>query len=76
MGLVGPQKGGSDSQTVAFTFKGEIKDGDHQHWNDAIKQLKQRFPEVVATTHNSTLPADPPGTSTSHGTSPPSKPTR
>ena len=52
MGLVGPQKGGSDSQTVVFTFTGEIKDGDHAHWNDAIRQLKQRFPHVVATTHN------------------------
>jgi|RhiMethySRZTD1v2_1073278.scaffolds.fasta_scaffold2161702_2 hypothetical protein len=71
MGLVGPQKGGSDSQTVVFTFKGEIKEGDHQRWNDAIEELKQKFPHVVATTHNSTLPA-----STSHGTSPPSKPTR
>ncbi len=71
MGLVGPQKGGSDSQTVVFTFKGEIKEGDHQRWNDAIEELKQKFPHVVATTHNSTLPA-----STSHGTSPPRKPTR
>jgi len=42
MGEIRAQKG-PQHQVVVFTFSGEISDEETQAWNEAVRNLKQRF---------------------------------
>ena len=48
-GYIGPQQD-SEHQVVIFTFVGEVTQADTDYWNQAIVNLKARFPKVVSVT--------------------------
>jgi hypothetical protein len=60
MGLVSEQQDG-DTQVVIFTIKGDMSEADRDYWNQAVADLKAKFPQVVGVTlvGKSTPPAVP-----------------
>jgi hypothetical protein len=55
------QKDG-DKQVVIFTIEGEITADQWGYWNQAVANLKRKFPQLVGVTlvPKTGLPADPP----------------
>ena len=49
MGLVSPQRE-HETQVVIFTIKGTIDETQRDHWNQAVEELKKKFPRLVGVT--------------------------
>jgi hypothetical protein len=62
-GYIGPQEA-KEHQVVIFTFVGEVTQADTDYWNQAIVNLKAKFPKLVSVTLNGQPTPDnlpPPG---------------
>jgi hypothetical protein len=49
MGLVSPQRE-HETQVVIFTIKGTVDEAQRDHWNQAVAELKKKFPKLVGVT--------------------------
>ena len=60
MGKINEQRDG-DTQVVIFTIKGDMSQADRDYWNQAVADLKAKFPRVVGVTISGTsIPPGPP----------------
>jgi hypothetical protein len=48
-GYIGPQAD-NEHQVVLFTFVGEMTQADTDYWNQAVVNLKKKFPKLVSVT--------------------------
>jgi len=48
-GYIGPQQA-NEHQVVIFTFVGEMTQADTDYWNQAVVNLKAKFPKLVSVT--------------------------
>jgi hypothetical protein len=48
-GYIGPQAD-KEHQVVIFTFVGEVTPADTAYWNQAVVNLKAKFPKLVSVT--------------------------
>jgi hypothetical protein len=48
-GYIGPQQA-NEHQVVIFTFVGEMAQADTDYWNQAVVNLKAKFPKLVSVT--------------------------